>query len=136
MQIKKIAVLAAVAATLAVAGCAKKEEAVEAPAAEEAAPVAEEAAPAAEASTPAEAEATVVEAAPALEPVAEAEATLATTEAMYIGEKALVDEIIGLRSNLATEVDDKDTIRSALPRCGPRCTWRRLRRASVRKLSG
>ena len=62
MQIKKVAILAAVAATLAIAGCAKKEEAApveatveeaapmaeEAPVAEEAAPVAEEAAPAAE----------------------------------------------------------------------------------------
>lgn len=62
MQIKKVAVLAAIAATLAVAGCAKKEEAaVEAPAAEEAAAV----------EAPAE-EAAAVEAAPAEEAAAEA----------------------------------------------------------------
>lgn len=44
MQIKKFAVIAAVASTLAIAGCAKKEEAVEAPAVEEAVEVVEEAA--------------------------------------------------------------------------------------------
>ncbi len=44
MQIKKFAVIAAVASTLAFVGCAKKEEAVEVPSAEEAVEAVEEAA--------------------------------------------------------------------------------------------
>jgi hypothetical protein len=54
MQIKNIAISAAIIAALAFAGCAKKEEApVEAPAAEAAAPAPEAVAPAPEAVAPA-----------------------------------------------------------------------------------
>ncbi|REH37588.1 hypothetical protein DFR26_1363 [Paraperlucidibaca baekdonensis] len=66
MQIKKVAILAAVAATLAIAGCAKKEEAapMEAPAVEEAAaPVVEEAEAMAEEAAPVAEEAPAEEAA-------------------------------------------------------------------------
>ena len=69
MQIKNIAVSAAIIAALAFAGCAKKEEApaVEAPAAEAAAPAPEAVAPAADAAAPAAADAAAPapEAAPA-----------------------------------------------------------------------
>ena len=71
MQIKKVAILAAVAATLAIAGCAKKEEAAPVEATvEEAAPMAEEAAPMAEEAAPV-AEEAAVEEAPAEEAAAQ-----------------------------------------------------------------